>query len=182
MLKINLLPSEMKVAGSTNKVARLLRQLSVIQTVLTVLSALSVLGIFIYLKTDLDKINKASSVIKQEINTLSQSEQRLIFAKDRLSKISEVRAQKNALGELVKYNNLYNYIVNAGSLSVSEVGMDSDKLELSASTGSYTAITNFINFLQTQQKEFQSVSVTAFTYTPNAGYVINMVIEGNEKS
>lgn len=177
MKKINLIPPELSVGGLVNKIARKLATASIAGAVLAGFMAIVLLGIIIFYNQDFKKINSSNNVLKNQINALQQSEQKLVFAKDRLGKIIEVQAQDTALEGLGNFNLFYDFLKSNNDISVSEASIDSDKLEMSVISVSLSATTLLFDYIDTNKSMFGKVMVSTFSYSPTSGYVIGLVFE-----
>lgn len=175
MEKINLIPADLRVGGTTNKVSKTLNQLTVIMAGISVFAIIAILGFFFFYSSELKKATLASDGLKKQISSLEQSEQKLIFAKDRLEKISQVKNMDTALEEIAGFNLLYSFLKIHEDMSVTDVSMDTKKLEISILSTSLGSITSFYEFLDVNKKEFERVSVSIFSFNPSAGYILNLV-------
>lgn len=175
--KINLIPAELSVGGGINKISRQLTNTSIAAAVLAGFSVIVFLGIVIFYNQDFKKINFSNNTMKNQITALKQSEQALVFAKDRLGKIAEVQAQETALGGLIDFNFLYDFIKTSDSLSVLEVSINSDKLEMSIISTTLSATTAFFDFLEDNRENFDRIEISTFSYSPSSGYVVNLVFK-----
>lgn len=175
--KINLIPAELSVGGGINKISKQLTNTSIAAAVVAGFAVVVFLGIVIFYNQDFKKINSSNNTLKNQITALQQSEQKLVFAKDRLGKIAEVQAQETALGRLVDFNFLYDFLKSNSDLSVLEVSINSDKLEMSIISTTLSATTSFFNFLNENKEDFDRIKISTFSYSPSSGYVVNLVFK-----
>lgn len=173
MTKINLIPRELSVGGSVHKTAKKITNISIGTAVFAGFGVIAFLGVTLFYNQNINKLNSSNNILKNQISALQQSEQKLVFAKDRLGKITEVQAQDSAAKGLENFNFLYDFI-NTSGMFVLEVSVASDKLEMSMSSTSLSATTSLFEFLEANKSLFDIVEVPTFSYSPTSGYIINL--------
>jgi hypothetical protein len=174
MAKINLIPPELAVAGSTNKLAQKLTQISIVGAAISIFSALVLLGVFVFFSTQLRKVTTENNSLKNQITNLQRSEQRLVFAKDRLGKIKGLSTQQSALEELEDFDLLYEFVKGKTEITVREVNVDKEMLEVSFYASTLSSITDFFKFLQENKEKLNVVDITSFSFSPSAGYILSL--------
>lgn len=179
MYNVNLIPQDLSVGGRTNKAAGAIRSLSILIAVLLVVSLLGVVGLFFYFSTTLSSVNNSNNQLKTQISNLEQSEQKFVYAKDRLDKIEKINSLESSVEEISTFNSLYNFLKGQPGMRVSEVSIDPKKLELSVSSESFGSMSNFMNNLDQESekltKDFKTITLDSFSYSQSSGYVASLV-------
>lgn len=180
MKAVNLIPTELSVGDTTNKTANILKQASTIAGIISVVLIVSFIGIFVFYSFRVSDTVKTNDSLKQQVNSLSQSEQKLVFAKDRLLKIKEVKAKENSLNELEKYDMIFNNIKFDNNILISEVSIEPGQLEFSIISPNRDSISSFFDFLNNNKDSFDNVTVSTFSYAPTSGYNVGFVFESSK--
>lgn len=177
MEKINLIPSDLRVGGITAKIVKKLNMFSLGGVVVLVVVLLGFLGVYIYNYLEIKKLNETSDSLKNQISALENSQSMLVFAKDRLGKIKKAKGGDTAIEEIDDFKVLYSFLKSRDDISITEVNIESAKLELSISAKSLSSFTAFFKNIHDTKDEFGEVELSNFAYSPTSGLVSSLVFK-----
>lgn len=177
MKNVNLIPTELSVGDSVTKIAKSFKSTSVVLAAIAIFAILVAFGGFFFFSQNLKDITTESENLKRGISDLEKSEQRLIFAKDRLAKIKEIQSEENAIDEVKAFDTMYKLVTSLGNISVSGVKIDSNTIEFSVVSTSLSSMTSFFEGINDQSDLFSKVALSSFGYVPSVGYSANLVFE-----
>ncbi|EKE05790.1 MAG: hypothetical protein ACD_19C00176G0012 [uncultured bacterium] len=173
--QINLISQEMTVPTKIVVLAKVLNKISIIGTIFLILAAIGLISGLLYFNSQYKKTISNIDSLKVKITDLEESEQKLILAKNKLSKIAYIRSINSIDNELDNYNALKNQIlINSVSFDTAEVIFDPNKTETSFK---FSDTTNLSNALTTLSKfdKYKKIILTSLGYNTTSGYLINLI-------
>ena len=174
--KINLIPIEMAVPARAVKIAKILNKISTVTVILLILTLIVVGSIFFYYSTQNSKINRNINSSKTKITNLEKSEQKLVLAKDRLSKIEVVQKVKSLNDEIKRYQK-FSIIVSASTGSIiSEADLNSKGTEVTILSQSSDSLTEIIPLLS-KLKDYGKIILSSLEFNPISGFILNIKLE-----
>lgn len=170
-IKLNLLPPDYTVSGSTAKTLKALRSLGVISIAAFVVFALIIVGFFIVSSIESNNLNASINSLTSQIKSQEQTEQKVVLLKDRLKKIKAIQANSGSIDNLDKAGEVVDKLGPDATLT--EFSVDPDKVDLSVAFRTNSDLTNFLSEL-TATKAFKSVVLTSFGFNPTSGYLVGV--------
>lgn len=172
-MAINLLPTNLVAQAPVSKFANLLKKITTLGFVLFIL-AITVVGAYYLINyfTISSSVNK-QTILKEQIKSLEQTEQKVFLAKDRLDKIKTALNIESADKNLEKLENFYSAI--AGTVTISEADITSKKTEISVVARNSSFLTTFLGNLTTSDL-FKTINLTSFGFNSSNGYFITVEI------
>lgn len=173
MQDINLITQPNKtsqeVTKKTNAVGSFLK-LMVILLVISLLTVASAYGIIYYrLRQTRDEHTK----LKKELSTLEKSEQRYIFLRDRLDKISTIQKAFNTQDEISISRDL---LANVEAPSrISGLVITPEMVETEITTDSSLNITKLFSYL-VGKGDYIRINMVSFDYNPKTAYKVDLQI------
>ncbi|KKU09038.1 MAG: hypothetical protein UX13_C0051G0008 [Candidatus Woesebacteria bacterium GW2011_GWB1_45_5] len=179
-VKLNLLPPEYSVSKGLNRLLKATRMLGVIGLGIFLVFVLGMGAFFIFSSLTLRELSSENEALKTQITARSTSEQQLVLIKDRIKKVRTVRGISSSLPNLNNFETLSTSL--GAGIDLTEVAVDSQKIDLSVRMDSNSELTSFVGTLtglatQAGTKIFKSVVLTSFGFNPVGGYVANIRIE-----
>lgn len=172
-VKINLLPTEMKVSGTTAQVLRIIRTLGVIALAGFLIFSLGIGAFFAISSIDLNNLNSTNESLKSQIDSLSATESQQFILKDRLDKIQLAENSPSALKNLKAFEP---YVANVPAATVNQLEVDSANISAVINIRSNTDLGSFVEALSTSDA-FKQVTVSSFGFNPTSGYTITLSIK-----
>lgn len=173
---INLIPSEMAVPARAVKFAKVISKVSIISSIVLLLVILGLGSYYIYLSLEDKKITQSVNGLKNRISALSQNEQKLILAKDRLSKITSVKKAKSANNEVTNYQKFINQISGSGEFQITEANLTTKGTEITLVSQNSSNLTGILKALD-EIKGYQRVIISSLAYNQGSGFVANFLFE-----
>ncbi|HSX48788.1 MAG TPA: hypothetical protein VLE44_00850 [Candidatus Saccharimonadales bacterium] len=168
---INLLPLDMSASRQVLKGANLLKRISVMLAgVLTIILVLGV-ALIIFFKIQINSSTSREQSLKQNIQSLQGTEQKLFFIKDRTEKISQAFKETNAFDQFDMMNKTL-AILPAGT-SVDSVKIDSLTSTFAVLSTNSLDMASFLNNLVTSGI-YKKLTLKNFIFTPDRGYLITL--------
>lgn len=173
---INLIPTEMAVPARAVKVAKIISKISVVGSIVLLLVILSLGSYYIYLRLENEKVTSSVNTLKQTISDLSQNEQKLILAKDRLSKITVVRKAESANSEVKRYQNFLSQVVGTAGTQITEATLTTKGTEITITADSSQNLSGILKTIA-NVLEYERIVVSSLSYNPGSGFVANVLFE-----
>jgi Tfp pilus assembly protein PilN len=170
--RINLLPLDLSANSASVKIKNAINTLAIISTTALFICIFAFVGLYIYNNNKLKLLVVDNSKLKNQITSLEASEQKLVLAKDRLGKIKDIMENNSAQDEIALYKEISKDIDPA--IQISEVGLESSKLETSLLTPDSRTVGTFFNKIITL-KTVKKIMLTTLTYNPSTGYLAGLV-------
>lgn len=174
-IKVNLLPQDQIVSGSLGKFLKASRSINTIALSLFLIFTVGISALIFMQSRQVSSLNADNDKLKRDIAALEVSEQQMVLLKDRIKKIQTVQTLPNSL------KNLEGVEVMIGSLpqsaSVTDLEIDSKKVELSVNFKSNSDMSSFIENIKNTTL-FKSVILSSFGLSPTTGYLVGLSISG----
>ncbi|HCR35762.1 hypothetical protein A2130_00565 [Candidatus Woesebacteria bacterium GWC2_33_12] len=167
--KINLIPSDLIVPTKVKAVKAFFVKVNLILSVILVISLLGAVGAYFYFSLELKKSTSAVADLKTIVTSLEKSEQKLILAKDKLSKISKLKKSKSIYENLSQVKNLTSAFLSSSDVGITEINIDHNKMEISA----FSKTSNSLAFMFSKLVEvagFKKVVLSSLGFNPSFGY------------
>lgn len=170
--KINLLPKEF-IKGKYNKNVSLIKNLSYFVVFIFFLGNSIGLGANFYFNNNLKNINNNQSRLKNSIQGLEETEQRLILAKDRIQKIQTILTARTSEEKLNKHKMLIENMPSNVLLEAQNIDASRSSLELSSSNSR-----DLVNFMASilARDDFDSIVLENMSFNPFQGYKVRLEI------
>ncbi|MCS7092487.1 MAG: hypothetical protein NZM26_03995 [Patescibacteria group bacterium] len=166
MSEINLLPEELKPSGYISKLDNAIKKISIFLLALLILICFlggSAYG-FLFYQNDL--LNNENQKLKSEILALESVEQRLVFLKDRISKVSKVNALTDISESKVKLEQILEQISDKANLNKLE--LKSNEIHLEITFDNTLDSENFVKYLK-ESGDYIKIELENYNVT-NLGY------------
>lgn len=156
--------------------AKVLNKISTIGAFFLVLAIIGLVSGFVYFNEQYKKTISNVDSLKAKIASLEKNEQKLILAKNKLSKIAYIKTINSIDSELNDYNDLKSQIaLNSTNLDTAEVVFDPNKTETSFK---FSDSTNLSNALVTLSKldKYKKVILSSLGYNTTSGYLVDLIL------
>ena len=175
--KINLIPSDMAVPASAVKLAKLINKISVFAVIALIVTSLSVAGLFFYYSSEVSKQNARVASLKNKITTLSQNEQKLVLAKDRLAKISVVQNAKSVGNEVSRFKKFSESVSLSGTI-ITEANLNSKGSEVTMLSQNSDSLAQVLKPLS-KIADYKTVILSSLGFNSGTGFIstVNLEIE-----
>jgi len=174
--KINLISIEMAVPARAVKIASILNKISLVAVITLILASIIIGSIFFYYSTQNSKINKNINSSKTKITDLIKSEQKLVLAKDRLSKIEVVQTLKSSANEIKRYQKFSSVVSASTGSTISEADLNSKGTEATILSPNSDSLTQIISPLS-KLLDYSAIVLSSLEYNPNSGFILNIKLE-----
>lgn len=176
--KINLIPTGMAVPAQAVSLARTLEKVSVVAAFILVFLIVIVGAIYLFFSLEDKKVAQNVEKLKISVTNLSQSEQKLILAKDRLSKIEATRNSPSANIEVTNYEKFSKLVNGMQESKVSEANITQKGTEITLISSSVASFTELIKPLY-DFSTYKNIIVTSLGYNPSSGFMANIMLRNN---
>lgn len=170
-IKVNLLPPELAAGGSLLKISKVIKSLNLILLSGFLVFGLALAGFFIASSIQLESLVSRENELKDQISSLKATEQKMVILKDRIGKIKSAKALKGINPGLTAVSPILSQMASDSSLS--ELTIDSQKVELSVNFRSRVELSNFLGNVK-NSISFKSVVLTSFGFNPSTGYLLTL--------
>ena len=172
--QINLIPSELSVPTKFVNLGNNLTKLTTLGgIILTVLVLGLVLGL-VFLNLEYKKSISNVDTLKSQIVDLERNEQRLVLAKDKLSKVSTVLKIDAVDDELLAFQNFESFLSGAPGSSFSEITMSPDKTDTSLAFSDSNSLSTLLSSLS-GLAEYKQIVLSAFGFNSTSGYLVSLM-------
>lgn len=171
MPAVNLLPTDLSPKSSAARISNFLKRASLAGLVLLVVSAAGLIGFFVFVSLQVRSSTSRQEQLKTTIESLNQTEQRLILTKDRLEKAKEVLGKETSMENVEKLGSLFTNVPEGIDLRGAEVS--ATKTELSFIARSSPGLTQILATILAGDY-YKSVRLTSFSFNPTTGYVVSL--------
>lgn len=171
--KINLLPVDLGAGRDVLKVSKAINKIVTgVASLLMVVLFLAFGYLFLISRQIADKTT-SNEVLKQNIRSLENTEQKLILVKDRAQKIQTILAQKNATDNAINISKTLSGLSIPVILEDAEI--DVNQTEFTVVSDSSLGMSSFLTSIQASG--YKEVTLKNFEFRPTGGYV--MTLEAN---
>ncbi len=174
--QINLIPSEMSVPSRSVSLTKTLNKLSTFTVITLVFVVLGLIGGLIYYNLDYKNSVKRISSLKDRVVELERSEQKLILAKDKLSKISTVFNLDAVDKELTSFKKVENDIIVPSGSTLDDINITAKNSGTAFIVKDTTSLVSIISELS-KLNSYNKITLTSLSYSPNIGFTANLVLE-----
>lgn len=171
--KINLIPAEMAVPARSVRLAKNLNKFSTISVTILLVLLVITISIYFFYNFQYKKVIVNSDLSKAKVIALEKSEQKLFLAKDRISKIKNLKGAKSVYKEMQEVQILSQKISAIPDSTLSEIIINELKTDLiikSATTASVSEVMKTVS----STDNYKNVVLTSLTFSPVSGYVSNL--------
>lgn len=176
MKQINLIPTEMAVPAKTVTISKSLNKISTIGATFLLVMVLASISILVYYNMQYKKIVYDTDILKDKIGILERSEQKLVLAKDKLAKITQIKKADFVDDELSSFENFEQQILAMDESALSETDISPLKIKTSLSFKTSSYLTSSLEFLSKFPK-FKRIILTSLNYNPSAGFLVDITLE-----
>lgn len=171
MADINLLPTDSGLDEAAVRLSNKLRQISIVEfAVLFVLAAISV-GSFFLLTSRLNEAERTRDSLKTSIETLEDTETKLVLIQDRMTKARTIWGSESAMDEVTKFEE-FNSELPIG-VTLKKVDLFSDRTVTSLSVRDSRSLVSLVSLIRSSD-EYDSVELTSIGYNPESGYEVSL--------
>jgi Tfp pilus assembly protein PilN len=171
--KLNLLPQNLQISKSLEKILKAIRAFNVIFIVTFAIFCLGAGGFFIYSRLTLGNIQTNNTQLESQIKAQEDSEQKLILLKDRLAKISSIKSTPTSVKNTT---NLGSLLVNMSpSTIMNKASVSPTGIEISFAVGSNEDLTALFQNIRSSTM-FKLVDLSSFGYAAGAGYAVGLTL------
>lgn len=175
--KVNLIPNEMAVPATAVKTAKLLNKISIFAVIALIITSLSVAGLFFYFSSEVTKQNERITTLKDKVTSLSQNEQKLVLAKDRLSKINVVQKAKSVGDEVARFKKFSESVSQTGTI-ITEANLSSKGSEVTMLSQNSESLALVLKPLS-KIADYKTVILSSLGFNSGTGFIstINLEVE-----
>lgn len=170
---LNLLPQDLQVSKGLGKVLKVIKSIGVISVVMFSVFLVVIVALFVVSKVSLNGLQNSNDKLKAQVKAQETSEQQLVLLKDRLSKISSVRALPNATNNIQSISSVIGNVSTLSSIDSANVSLS--KIDLSLNILSNEDLTIIMDNLRNSEK-FNLVDLYSFDYSQGLGYSIKATL------
>ena len=174
MKTINLIPTEMTVPARVVRLVKLLNKISVIGSILLITLIIVTISALIYYNINYKKSVANVEVLKTKIADLEKSEQKLVLAKDKLSKIVYIKSINSVDNELINFQDFKDSMSSSSGTAFTEISIDPIKTETSLVFQNTEELSNTLAMIQKLTK-YKSVILSSLGFNLSSGYLISLV-------
>jgi Tfp pilus assembly protein PilN len=174
-VNLNLLPQDLAVGSSLNRIIRIIRAINVISIVAFIIFAVGVGAFYAVSSVRLNSLTSENKASISQIKERQTTEQRLILLKDRIAKIKLAYSSDSIAKSIDLVSPLLSQLPE--DASVTEMNLDANKITISILFKSSSEISNFLEKIYSS-KDLTGVTLTSFGFNPTTGYLVSMNLIG----
>ncbi|MEK7100394.1 MAG: hypothetical protein AAB872_01125 [Patescibacteria group bacterium] len=172
--QINLIPSEMTVPTRIVNLSKLIYKVSIIGTIALILIVITLISSLVYFNIQYRNSIANTNILKTKIADLEKSEQKLVLAKDKLSKIVYIKSINSVDNELINFQDFKNSISSPSGITFTEISIDPIKTETSLVFQNTEDLSNTLGIIQKLTK-YKSIILSSLGFNLSSGYLISLV-------
>jgi len=172
MPAINLLPTDLSPKSSVARVSQIIKSVSIVSLVIVVISTVGLIGFFAFISIQLNNSNTKQEQLKTNIQSLEQTEQRLVLTKDRVTNAKKVLGKETTAGALEDLSSLF--ISLPEGIEIREAQILTSKTELSLVAKSSSVLAQSLALILASDY-YESIKLSSFAFNTNVGYVLSLV-------
>lgn len=173
--QINLIPSELTVTPSAVKLTRILNKISTIGVIMLIFAVLVLISTLVYFDFKYKAITADVDSLKSKILVLEKSEQKLVLAKDRISKIMTIQKIDSVDTEIENFRDFQNIIPSVASGSaLTEVNIDPIKTVASMKFENSDTLRTTLSSISKLSK-YKKVVLSSLGYSTNGGFIVDLL-------
>jgi len=169
MSKINLLPPELSPQKSLLRIADILTKVLYVVVTVFLISILTFLGIFIIDNKKIKTLNTQKDMLSKQINEYQKTEQQVVLAKDRMTKIKDIWKLQGIKKALESFEELS--INLPEGVLIKDAKISSAKSEVSTEAFSSLSVSKFMAYLVSSDI-YKIIRLKNFSFNPNYGFRI----------
>lgn len=161
---INLLPQEVVQSKELTEAVYKLRVISMGVGFLGLVVVILATGYMVFRGQTAKKLSEEADILKSQVLSLEQSEQRLVLLRDRLTRLSEIQGRFPQNERFIEQKTLIDEASGTASLRAVDITPSSTSLGLIASTSA--DLSSFIEIIPQEmlsRMSFQNISFSEFT-------------------
>lgn len=177
--QINLIPAEMAVSPKTVKLQKIITKLFISLTIILLLSIVTLAFFLIYYNSNLRTTLSENEVLKSRILTLEASEQKLVLAKDKLSKVKSIMSNDTIDKEFDNFKKFQNILLEtnvSSSSAYSESVIAPDKTEISIAIPDINSLSNLLGSIS-RLSDYNKIFLSSLGFNLKTGYLLSLVFE-----
>ena len=174
MKQINLIPAEMTVPARVVKFAKLLNKISIIGSILLIIMIITAISGLVYYNLSYKNSVVNVDILKKKVADLEKSEQKLVLAKDKLSKIAYIKSINSVDDELTNFQNFKDSISSSSNTTFTEISIDPVKTETSLVFNNSNDLSSALETLQKTTK-YKSIILSSLGFNLSSGYLISLI-------
>ncbi|SRR5258708_3175810 len=171
MTEINLLPIELSGSRDAVRFAKTLRQIIMIAFGIFLIFTLLGVIFIVFISIQISSTQNNQNSLKQKVEALSGTEQKIFLIKDRIGKIKFIYNAKNSGDKFQTLDKLLSSLPT--NVTVNSVEINSAKTSFSVVSKDSIGMATFINSLVTNGI-YKNITLTGFIFTPDRGYLISL--------
>ena len=113
-------------------------------------------------------------ILKKKVADLEKSEQKLVLAKDKLSKIAYIKSINSVDDELTNFQNFKDSISSSSNTTFTEISIDPVKTETSLVFNNTNDLSSALETLQKTTK-YKSIILSSLGFNLSSGYLISLI-------
>lgn len=172
--QINLIPSEMTVPAKIVSLSKLLYKVSTISTIVLLLILVVLISTLVYFNFQYKNSVSNINTLKIKITDLEKSEQKLVLAKDKLSKIAYIKSINSVDDELTNFFDFKNSIASLPDLTFSETNIGTAKTETALSFQNAETLSLVLSTL-TNLTKYKNIILSSLGFNATSGYSISLL-------
>lgn len=173
MAAINLLPTDLSPKSSIAKISQAIKSISIAGLSAIVLGAIGIIAFLIISSLQMRNSQSRQEQLKSNIQSLEQTEQRLVLTKDRLKYANSVLGKETATESIDEMALLFSTLPD--DVEVRESQITSVKTEISIIAKSSSGLTKTLASLLATEY-FENIKLTSFAFNINTGYIVGITL------
>lgn len=171
MSDINLLPIDLSANSTSAKLGGSIKRITIIVSIFFLVIAISGVGIIILLSRQSQALQANGISLKQQVQSLEATEQKLYLTKDRIQKIQLAESQRTLEKSFDTITKIFASL--PPNVSANTIELDSSKNQFSVVSKSSIDMASFLNSL-VASGIYKNLTLVNFFFTPDAGYTITL--------
>lgn len=174
--QINLIPPEMAVPAKAVNLARILNKVSTIGALALIVVVVVLISALVYYNIEYRKSVTNVNSLKTKIVELERSEQKLILAKDKLSKIAYIKKIDSVDDELISFMEFKSLISSPSGSAFTEISIDPVKTETSLTFLDSLNLGNALKSLSTLVN-YKRIILSSLGYNSSSGFLVSLIFD-----
>lgn len=166
MADINLLPGDISKNSSVKRIIRFLKTANLVGTFLLIIFFVVGAGVLIIYAINARGVETNIGKLKQEMNTLSETEQQYTLVKNRIAGIKEISTKNNAVSNFSNFTAFYGDSSSYGDLST--INLSSSQVEISSDISNPANLKTY--FEKVMSSGYSKIVMQSLKYLPGKGY------------
>lgn len=169
MNEINLLPQELKPDRRVMGLANNLKKISFLGAFIFLLAVTLALATYLLFQQRTTSSLANQEKLKNQIEAMEETEQRLVLVKDRLTKISSIRQKGDSNDEVVKLVDVSSLFPEGVKMSLVELAPDNAVIAVSSEN--LSQITSYLAAV-ISNGNFERINLVSLEFNPDTGYSV----------